>query len=128
MKIQGRVSKVLPVRSGVSQRTGNEWEAMPFVVEYFEYETDRFPDSVMLETFDEKVIAGMKEGMEVSCTIGHRTREYEGRVYNELRLYNIECVRKVCADVAQPQAATAQPQQQAPAAPANEAKVDDLPF
>ena len=27
MEFQGRIAKVLPVRSGVSQRTGNEWKS-----------------------------------------------------------------------------------------------------
>lgn len=95
MEFQGRIAKVLPVRSGVSQRTGNEWKALPFIFEYFENPTDRFADSVMLETFDTNVIENLKEGMEVRCGFGHKTREYEGKTYNELRLYKIEIVRKV---------------------------------
>ncbi len=83
----------MPVRSGVSQRTGNEWKALPFIFEYFEYPTDRIADTVLLETFDEKVINNLKEGMEIRCGFGHRTREYEGKTYNELRLYKIESVR-----------------------------------
>lgn len=83
----------MPLRSGVSQRTGNEWKALPFVFEYFEHETDRYPDSVVLETFDTKVIDNLKEGMEVRCGFSHHTREYDGKTYNELRLYKIESVR-----------------------------------
>ena len=65
MEFQGRIAKVLPVRSGVSQRTGNEWKSLPFIFEYFENPSDRYADSVMLETFDENVINNLKEGMEV---------------------------------------------------------------
>lgn len=104
MEFQGRVKKILPLRSGVSQRTGNEWKALPFVFEYFEHETDRYPDSVVLETFDTKVIDNLKEGMEVRCGFSHHTREYEGKTYNELRLYKIESVR---AAQQAPQAANA---------------------
>lgn len=50
---------MLPARTGVSQR-GNEWKTLPFVFEYKEVETDPYPDSVMLETFDENVIAGIE--------------------------------------------------------------------
>lgn len=46
MEFTGRISKVLPVRSGTSQR-GNEWQALPFVFEYFEHENDRYADSVL---------------------------------------------------------------------------------
>ena len=138
MEFQGRIAKVLPVRSGVSQRTGNEWKALPFIFEYFENPTDRFADSVMLETFDTKVIENLKEGMEVRCGFGHRTREYEGKTYNELRLYKIESVRKkqqpagqaaVMEEVQQPTVTTAAGQPQQPAGQQQEGgETDDLPF
>ena len=98
MEFQGRIAKLLPIRQGVSQRTGNEWKSMPFIFEYFEHESDRYADSVMLETFDTNVIDNLKEGMEVICGFGHKTREYtkDGRtmIINDLRLYKIESVRK----------------------------------
>ena len=93
MGFTGRIKKVLPLRSGISQRTGNEWKSLPFIFEYYEHETDRYADSVLLETFDTKVIDNLKEGMEVKCGFSHHTREYEGKTYNELRLYKIESVR-----------------------------------
>lgn len=138
MEFQGRIAKVLPVRSGVSQRTGNEWKALPFIFEYFENPTDRFADSVMLETFDTKVIENLKEGMEVRCGFGHRTREYEGKTYNELRLYKIESVRKKlqpagqavgAVEGQQPAGTTAAGQPQQPAGQQQEGgESDDLPF
>ena len=132
MKFQGRVKKILPARSGVSQKTGNEWKALPFIFEYYENDTDRFPDSVVLETYDTKVIDNLKEGMEIVVGFGHRTREFEGRWYNELRIYSLESVARASQ---QPTAAPEQPQpgsqpQPAPQAaesPKNDAD-DDLPF
>lgn len=131
MEFQGRVKKLLPIRSGVSQRTGNEWKALPFIFEYYENPTDRFADTVLLETFDTNVIDNLKEGMEIRCGFGHRTREYEGKVYNELRLYKIESVKG--ANQA-PQGANAPAAEQSPTPPlpepqnpSNQAD-DDLPF
>lgn len=131
MEFQGRVKKLLPVRSGVSQRTGNEWKALPFIFEYFENPTDRFADTVLLETFDTNVIDNLKEGMEVRCGFGHRTREYDGKTYNELRLYKIESVK---AAQQAPQGANAPAAGQSPTPPfpepqnpSNQAD-DDLPF
>ena len=129
MEFQGRIAKLLPIRQGVSQRTGNEWKAMPFIFEYFENQSDRYADSVLLETFDEKVINNLKEGMEVRCGFGHKTREFTKQdgttaVINDLRLYKIESVRKE-QQPAQPQQAQApqqQPQQQ------GGGETDDLPF
>ena len=98
MEFQGRIAKLLPIREGVSQRTGNAWKSLPFIFEYFEHESDRYADSVMLETFDTKVIDNLQEGMEVICGFGHKTREYtkDGKtmIINDIRLYKIESVRK----------------------------------
>ena len=131
MEFTGQVKKILPLRSGVSQRTGNEWKSLPFIFEYHENPTDRYADTVLLETFDTNVIENLKEGMEIRCGFGHRTREYEGKTYNELRLYKIESVR---AAQQAPQGANAPavgnqptPQPNAPQAPQNDAN-DDLPF
>ena len=118
MEFQGRIAKVLPVRSGVSQRTGNEWKSLPFIFEYFEHESDRYADSVLLETFDTKVIDNLKEGMEVRCGFGHKTREFTKQdgttaVINDLRLYKIESVRKAQNQIAQQANGQAVAQQQA---------------
>jgi hypothetical protein len=133
MEFQGRIAKLLPIRQGVSQRTGNEWKSLPFIFEYFENPSDRYADSVMLETFDEKVINNLKEGMEVRCGFGHKAKtitKQDGTqtTINEMRLYKIESVRKEHSAVntdgvgAQQQGATPAPQQQ------GGGDEDDLPF
>ena len=68
MEFTGRIKQMLPMRQGTSQRTGNEWYAQPFVFEYFEHETDRYADSVVLETYDSNIIPHLKEGLEKSHT------------------------------------------------------------
>ena len=142
MEFKGRIKQILPLRSGVSQRTGNEWKAQPFVFEYFENATDRYADSVLLETYDTKAMETMQEGMEVICGFGHRTREYEGRTYNELRLYKFEAVTRTGVETPGTAAGTeagadntgktdaeasgtAAP---APTGAAGEDEADDLPF
>ena len=138
MEFQGRIAKLLPIRQGVSQRTGNEWKSLPFIFEYFEHESDRYADSVMLETFDTNVIDNLQEGMEVRCGFGHRTREYnkDGKtmIINDIRLYKIESVRKAQNQPA-PQYQTQQrspfpPQVDANGNPINNqgGENDDLPF
>ena len=98
MEFQGRISKVLPMRQGTSARTGNEWYAQPFVFEYYEHETDRYADSVVLETFDTNIIPHLKEGMEVVCGFGHKAKpitKQDGTqtIINEMRLYKLESVK-----------------------------------
>lgn len=132
MKFQGRVKQILPARSGVSQRTGNEWKALPFIFEYFENPTDHYPESVVLETYDTKVIDNLKEGMEIVVGFGHRTREFEGRWYNELRIYSLESAAR--ASQQPPQAAKpAEPSNnppgfERPATDDGNGDNDDLPF
>ncbi len=132
MKFQGRVKKMLPLRSGVSQRTGNEWKALPFIFEYFENPTDHYPESVVLETYDTKVIEGLKEGMEIVVGFGHRTREFEGRWYNELRIYSLESVARA-QNAATQAAKPAEPNNnppgfERPATDDGNGDNDDLPF
>ena len=119
MEFQGRIAKLLPIRQGVSQRTGNEWKSLPFIFEYFEHDSDRYAASVLLETFDTKVIDNLKEGMQVRCGFGHQTREFTKQdgttaVINDLRLYKIESVRKAQNQIAQQANVQAVAQQQAP--------------
>ena len=137
MEFQGRIAKLLPIRQGVSQRTGNEWKSLPFIFEYFENPSDRYADSVMLETFDENVINNLQEGMEVRCGFGHRTREYtkddKTMIINDIRLYKIECVRKANnqpAPAPQTGAAPFPPNVDANGNPINNegGEDDDLPF
>lgn len=141
MEFSGRIMRVLPKQSGVSQKTGNQWERLPFVFEYFERADDRWPDRVVLDTYDTNYIPHIKEGLEVRIGFGHSVREYEGKVFNELRMYKIESIRKGQQQTAANAAGTvAQPQQVAPFAPQQQQAAapfppqqapqenDDLPF
>ena len=132
MKFQGRVKQILPLRSGISQKTCNEWKALPFIFEYFENPTDHYPESVVLETYDTKVIEGLKEGMEIVVGFGHRTREFEGRWYNELRIYSLESVARA-QNAATQAAKPAEPNNnppgfERPATDDGNGDNDDLPF
>ena len=132
MEVKGRIKKVLQVRSGVSQRTGNEWKALPFVVEFFENPTDRFPDSVVVETMDTNLMPSIREGVDVKIGISHHVREYEGRMYNEVRMYKFELIgSQQPTDNVQAAGAnnSPQPQQNAPTGTENAGgDSDDLPF
>ena len=134
MEFIGQIKKILPAREGVSQRTGNQWKTQPFVFEYFENPTDRYADSVVLETFDTNVMSQLKEFAKVRIGFGHHTREHEGRVYNEVSMYKFELVGDGAA--AQPQPTVNQGQGAAPQPTANQqpgqqqggGESDDLPF
>lgn len=99
MQFQGQIKKVLPARQGVSQRTGNEWKSQPFIFEYFENPTDRYSDTVLLETRDDHIISQLREGLKVTIGFGHHVRDYtlttgeragQTQYMNDCRIYHFE--------------------------------------
>ena len=107
MEFKGRIMKVLPVTSGTSQN-GNEWKKQEFVFEYFEQQTDRYSDKVCLSIMNDRIAEyDLHENDEVLIGFGHSIREYQGRFYNELRLYKFQKLTQ-----AQPEPKTAQGQDQ----------------
>lgn len=157
MEFEGRIQRVLPVRSGTSQR--GAWMALPFVFEYFETPDQRWSDKVLLETMDTNIMAQigayLKKGpdgkavvengecvllAELNCKVGfsHSVRQYDRQdgsraTINNVSVYKFEVLGEGVATGSQQtgQQATASGQQPVAAQPAAEpAKVeeDDLPF
>lgn len=135
MEFKGRIMKVLPVTSGTSQN-GNEWKKQEFVFEYFEQQTDRYSDKVCLSIMNDRIAEyDPHENDEVIIGFGHSIREYQGRYFNELRLYKFQKVAQ-----AQPEPKTAQgqaegqaetrpePNSAQAAAQAQQGEADPLPF
>ena len=149
MVFEGKIIRVLPTRGGVSERTGNQWKALPFVFSYYEPGQERVDDRVLLETFDTNVMAqiaqycvkgqdskavvengSLKLTGQIPCKIGfgHKVRDFQNKqgemvTINELRIYSIEI-----GTASQQQQAAQQPQQsQAPFPPQTEEN-DDLQF
>lgn len=58
MEFDGRIIRVLPVRSGTSQQ-GNEWKRLPFVFAYFENQDQRWEDRVILEAKEPEQMAAI---------------------------------------------------------------------
>jgi division protein CdvB (Snf7/Vps24/ESCRT-III family) len=141
MEFVGQIKKILTPREGVSERTGNEWKIQPFIFEYFENPSDRYADSVLLETFNSEIIAQLKEYMKVRIGFGHKIREITRKdgtktIINEVTLYKFELLDGAAqqpAQAAQKAAVDNQPANQ-PAEAQKAAdgdqkdKDDDLPF
>lgn len=120
MKFNGVIQKVLPKRSGVSERTGNEWATQGFIFEYKENATDRMPDRVILETFDTNVMAEFEKLMVlgsdgkpivdnatisltrplyVSIGFYHKTKVYTNKqgqqgIMNDISIYDFEWLKQ----------------------------------
>lgn len=154
MEFEGRISKVLPVRSGTSQR--GDWKVLPFIFEYFETPDQRWSDKVLLETFDTNIMAQigayLKKGAdgkavvengecvllaELNCRIGfsHSVRQYDRQdgsraTINNVSIYKFEVLGEGVATGSQQtgqQPAAAQPAAEPAAEPAK-VEDDDLPF
>ena len=139
MEFEGQIIKVCTPRTGTSQRTGNEWKTQGFVFEYKEHDTDPWHDKVYLETFDEKIMEQLVVGAVAKIGFRHKTREYEGRVFNDVQMNSFTLIGKPMDTTTAPQhpaggISTApannnpQTQQNTPSAPINNNQDDDLPF
>lgn len=158
MEFDGRISRVLPVRSGTSQK--GEWKVLPFVFEYFETEDQRWPDRVLLETMDTTIMAQigayLKKGTdgkvvvengecvlmyELKCRIGfsHGVREFDKQDGTKATINNIRCYKfEIAGQQGQQHGQQGHQQPPIPAAPATAAapfppqpttgEIDDLPF
>lgn len=125
MKIQGTVIWVGEPKSGVSQKTGNAWKSVDFVVT--EDSASELPEEYLLSTMNDKVVDNIKPGMKVECEFFHHVRFWEqGQKY----FWNINC-REVHALATAPQPAAQHAQQKAqgqpqPAAPQQAVDAVDL--
>lgn len=155
MEFEGRIIRVLPTRSGTSQR--GEWKALPFVFAYYENPDQRWEDKVLLETFDTNVMAQIAQYCEVGadkkvvvengsvklkvldikcrCGFSHNVKDIERKdgsgtaTINEMRCYKLEIAGQSQTQQPAPQAQPAyQPQSQVPLPPQTPATDDDLPF
>ena len=115
IKLTGRIAEVMPVVSGVSDRTGNAWKSQEYLFEYFAWSGARFANRMVARVFGEDDIAkfNLKQGEEVTLTIRFDANKSKDgtRWFNEIRINNVE----------RPQAAQstqqpAQPQIEAPQA------------
>ena len=99
MEITGVVKSVMPTQTGTSQ-SGKAWQKREFIIE----ETvGNYPNSLVITAFGDRVekLNTLRVGDYVTARFDTQVREYNGRVFNNITLY----------DIAQPQA-QAQPQQQ----------------
>lgn len=131
MEFTGKIIAVLEARGGVSSRTGNPWKTQDYVIE----ETmGQFPKRMAFNVFGEENINrfNIQVGQELTVSFDINAREYNGRWYNDIRVWNVAPAAQA---VAQPIAAAAQPSapvaQSAPAASSFTQAADDssdLPF
>ena len=114
LEIEGKIIQLLAVTKGTSAR--GEWAKQHFVLEY---QDGNFPAQVCLTAWgQDKVdeLAKYKVGDTVKASFNIRAREYNGRWYNDIRVWRLGA----------PGAAAPAPAPR-PAAPAPAPSIDDMP-
>ena len=142
MEITGVVKSVMPTQTGTSQ-SGKAWQKREFIIE----ETvGNYPNSLVITAFGDRVekLNTLRVGDYVTARFDTQVREYNGRAFNNITLYDITQPQAQAqpqpqaymgapqqAMPQQYQAAPAQPYQTVPAQPMQQQQVqrgDDLPF
>ena len=132
----------MPTQTGTSQ-SGKAWQKREFIIE----ETvGNYPNSLVITAFGDRVekLNTLRVGDYVTARFDTQVREYNGRAFNNITLYDITQPQAQAqpqpqaymgapqqAMPQQYQAATAQPYQQMPAQPMQQQqgqRGDDLPF
>ena len=99
MEITGVVKSVMPTQNGTSQ-SGKAWQKREFIIE----ETvGNYPNSLVITAFGDRVekLNTLRVGDCVTARFDTQVREYNGRAFNNITLY----------DITQPQAQAQQMQQ-----------------
>lgn len=92
IQLTGRIAKVFPAQSGVSQRTGNQWMSQEYLLEYFSWSGAQYPNRIVFRVFGEERIKqwNLKELDEnVTVTLRFDAHEYDGRWFNEVNASNV---------------------------------------
>lgn len=88
MEFTGKVIAILPMRSGVSKASGNEWKAQEYVIE----SNDQYPRKMCFDVFGadkiEQFNIQMGEVLTVSFDID--ARQWQDRWFNSIRAWKVE--------------------------------------
>ena len=86
MEIQGKVTNILPMRSGVSAR--GEWKSQEFVITTEE----QYPKIVCFQVFGEDKINSfaLQIGKAVKVSFDISAHEYQGRFFNSINAWKVE--------------------------------------
>ena len=130
MELIGRAIAALPVKSGVSQRTGEQWQSREYVIETQE----QYPKKMCFEVFgtDKLKEFNIRNNDLIKVHFDITAREYNGKWYNSIRAWKVEHVNKDGSAAGDTANQVAAPAPQAPAAQVaattTQESDDDLPF
>lgn len=130
MEITGKAIAALPVKSGVSKKTGEQWQSREYVIETQE----QYPKKMCFEVFgtDKLKEFNIRNNDLIKVHFDITAREYNGKWYNYIRAWKVEHVSQDGPVVGTTANQVSAPAPQAPstpvAAPTTQGSDDDLPF
>ena len=128
MQITGKAIAALPVKSGVSKKTGEQWQSREYVIET----QDQYPKKMCFEVFgtDKLQEFNIRNNDLIKVHFDISAREYNGRWYNYIRAWKVEHVNPQSqATETTPVQTSAPVQSPAPVqAPTPQSNEEELPF
>ena len=100
MELIGKAIAALPVKSGVSQRTGEQWQSREYVIETQE----QYPKKICFEVFGTDKLQGfnIRNNDLIRVHFDISAREYNGRWYNSIRAWKVDRNLQAAAQMAAP--------------------------
>lgn len=88
MEIKGKIIEVLEKKTGTT-KTGNAWASQEYVIET----EGQYPKKICFNVFGEDKITefGITKGCNATIQMDINAREYQGRWYNDIRAWKVEC-------------------------------------
>lgn len=129
MEIIGKAIAALPVKRGVSQRTGEQWQSREYVIETQE----QYPKKICFEVFgtDKLKEFNIRNNDLIKVHFDITAREYNGKWYNSIRAWKVEHANQDGSVVGSTASEQAPQAVQAPvqsSAPTTQGSDEDLPF
>lgn len=87
MEIFGKIICALPIRSGVSAKSGKPWQSASYVLET----QDQYPKRMAFDVFGQDNIAkfNIQVGESLTVSFDIDAHEYQGRWFNAVRAWSV---------------------------------------
>lgn len=87
MEIFGKIICALPIRSGVSAKSGKPWQSTSYVLET----QDQYPKRMVFDVFGQDNIAkfNIQVGESLTVSFDIDAHEYQGRWFNAVRAWSV---------------------------------------
>lgn len=87
MEIFGKIICALPIRSGVSAKSGKPWQSASYVLET----QDQYPKRMVFDVFgqDNIVKFNIQVGQTLTVSFDIDAHEYNGKWFNSIRAWNV---------------------------------------